>query len=386
MKKFSLANEEELFVKKETTEGTLVYPVASNKILAVGAATTGQESEFLEDGQVRARRSRATPIKGRTNAGTWSFNTYVKPSGVLGTAPEADVLLECAMGKKTGGGAFPIVYAFDSTTNLPSFSLWRKVGHTVFSMAGCTVNQAEFSVAGNEIAQIAWSGEFMKWNYAGTAYLSGIAAGGDNHIHVNDATRFSGANAIRVIVGADTNSGLGYLVTGINYTTNELTVSPVLATGAASLAAVAGWYPTSGTEVGQPVHGKLGLVTIDTTPAVVLSGKVTLVNNIKYYVDEKNNQLYPTIYGAPGFRDVTGSLQLYFYKNTSTYFYRSDNQIQDALILPAGNVSGKIMELSCPRIEYKTPPISGDTEIMIELPFTAVASAAGDDEFVVTFK
>jgi hypothetical protein len=386
MKKFSLANEEELFVKKETTEGTLVYPVASDKVLAVGAATTNQDGEFLDDAQVRPRRSRATPIRGRTNAGAWSFNTYVKPSGVLGTKPEADVLLECGMGKKTGGGASPIVYALDSTSNLPSFSLWRKVGHTVFSAAGATVNVADFSIAGNEIAQIAWSGEFMKWYYAGTAYLTGIAAPGDNHVHVNDATRFSGAGKIKVTVGADTNGGLGYLVTGIDYVTNTLTVSPVLSAGAASLSAVAGWYPTSGTEVGQPVHGKLGLVTIDSTPAVVLSGKITLTNNIKYYTDEKNNQMYPTIYGAPGFRDVTGSIQLYFYRNTSSYWYRSNSQIQDALILPAGNVPGRIMELSCPRIEYKTPTISGDTETMVELPFTAVASPAGDDEFTVTFK
>lgn len=386
MKKFSQANEEELFVVLESTEGILAYPTSSNKILAVGAATTNQEVEFLDDEQVRAERSRRTPIKARTNPGSWSFTTYVKPSGSLGVAPEADVLLECLMGEKTVNPSTSVVYTFDSTSNLPSFSLWRKIGHTVFSMSGCTVNQGEFTIAGNEIAQIAWSGEFMRWRMAGTAYAASLVSPAAQTVTVDDATRFLGVGS-RITVGADTKSGVGYTVSGINYATNVITISDVggFVTGCAQGAAVAGWYPTSGTEVGDPVHGKLGACTIDGTTAIILSGKITVVNNIKYYTDEKNNVLYPTVYGAPGFRDVTGTLQLYFYRNTSSYFYRSNVQMQDALILPAGNVAGKIMELSCPAIEYKSPTISGDEEIMLELPLTAVGNA-GDDELAITFK
>jgi hypothetical protein len=391
MKKFSLANEEQIFVKKETTEGTLVYPASTDTVLAVGAATSDQETEFLPDGQVRARRSRLSPIKGRTNPGAWNFTTYVKPYGTLGYAPETDVLLTCALGKRTPATdtpPTPIVYSLDSSSNLPSFSMLRKIGHTVFYMAGCTVNQAQFNVAGNDIANIAWSGQFMKWYYAGEDTLKTTTSGGQAYVIVNDPFRFTAT--ARINIGSLTNGGLGYLITSVNYTTGQVNISPSLPGGGSGVvtagATIAGWYPSTQVERGLPVHGKLGIITIDSINAVILTSQITLTNNIKYYTDEKNGQWYPTVYGAPGFRDVSGSLSLYFYKNTSQYFYKSSNQIQDALIVPAGSVAGKIMEISCPRIEYKSPKTSGNEEIMIALDFTAVSSTAGDDELTVTFK
>jgi hypothetical protein len=259
----------------------------------------------------------------------------------------------------------------------------RKVGHTVFYMAGCTVNQGQFNIAGNEIATINWSGQFMKWYYAGTDTLALAVGGSQAYIMVNDPRRFTAGG--RFTLPSQTNGGAGFLITSVNYATGRVNCTPNVA--AASLAAVVSpWYPSTATEDGAPVHGKLGMVTIDATNAVILSSQVTITNNIKYYVDEKNGRWYPTIYGAPGFRDVGGTISLYFYKNTTNYFYRSEYQEQDALIIPAGSVAGKIMEISCPKIEYKSPQLSGNEEIMIELPFTAVGSATGDDEITVTFK
>ncbi|MBW2037193.1 MAG: hypothetical protein JRI41_06910, partial [Deltaproteobacteria bacterium] len=138
MRVFAKANEEILFVKKETTAGSLVYPSATDAVLAVGAATVGQETEFLDDEQIREERSRRSPIKGRTMAGEWSFTSYIKPSGTKGTPPETDVLWECGLGTKTVNPGVSVVYSLSSGT-LPSFSLVRRVGHTVFFCAGCTV-------------------------------------------------------------------------------------------------------------------------------------------------------------------------------------------------------------------------------------------------------
>jgi hypothetical protein len=386
MKKFALANEEQIFLKKEYPEGVLVYPAATDLVLATGAAATNQENEFIEDAQKRNRRSRMSPIMGRINPGAWSFSTYVKPSGSLGVAPETDVLWECAFGKKTPHPGASIVYSLDSSSNLPSFSMLRKVGHTIFFMAGNTVNVCEITVAGNEIASVAWSGEFMKWWMAGEAELTTQCQAGDDHCHINDARRFSDEK-VKIVIGTNTNSGDGYLVTSVDYDTNIINFSPVLIAGNQNIgAAVKGWYPSSGVETGKPVHGKLGDITINDTRAVILSSKITLTNNIKYYTDMKSGLLYPTVYGAPGFRDAVGTLQLYFYKDMPNYFYRAAHQMQDELIIQAGNVAGKKLELSCPRIEYKTPTISGDEEVMIELNFTAIGSASGDDEITATFK
>lgn len=384
MRVLATASEEILFVKKETVSGVLVHPVGSDVIRAVGVASTNQSDELLEDGQLSNRRSRLSKIKGRTNPGSWSFTTYVKPSGTLGAAPEHTVLFECLMGKKTGGGGSPVVYSFDSANVLPSFSLWRKVGHSVFGMAGCTVNQAGFSISGGNIAAISWSGEFMKWYRAGTTTLASSVGAIDTEITVTDASLFTPNT--KITIGSLTNSGSGFLITAVNYTTNKLTISPAAGGTASAGDVVAPFLPTPTYASGTPVHGKLGIVTINDTPAVVLEANIQVTNNVKYYVDEKNGVMYPTVYGTPSFRDVNGNLRIYYYKNIPGYFYRSEYQIQDELVIPAGDVSGKIMELSCPYIEYETPSLEGDTEVMVSIGFTAVGSSTGDDELTITFK
>jgi len=385
MKILSMGYEEEIYVVKETTEGTLAYPTASELVLAVGVSTIGQEPELIDDEQLRGMRSRLSPIKGRVNTGEWAFTTYIKPSGVLGTAPEADVLFECLFGVKTVTPDTSVVYSLDSSSNLPSFSLWVKKGHTSFAMAGCTVNQGEFSITGNEIGQVAWSGQFMRWYKAGEATLQGTCANGASTCTVDHPERFSSSNT-KITIGDDSNSGSGYTITNVNYVTGVITFTPVLAgAGEASGLNVYPWWPATGTEVGRPVHGKLGICTIDGVSTKVLSASLTFVNNIKYYEDEKNGQLYPTSYEAVGFRDVTGTLQLYYYKGAAGYFYRAEEQVQDALIIPCGDVTGKIMRLTCPQIEYKAPNISGDEEVVMDLPFGALGTVVGDDEITCTF-
>jgi len=384
MRTLALASEEILFAVIETEAGTLAYPTATDVIRAVGTANVNQSDELLEDGQLSNRRSRLSKIKGRTNPGTWSFTTYTKPSGTLGVAPEHDLLFECAMGKKGSGTGSSIEYTFDSTSVLKSFSLWRKVGHSVFAAAGCTINQVGISVAGSAISQISWSGEFMKWFRAGTSKLTSAASELDTTIVVEDASLYTPNT--RINIGELDNSGSGYKITEVNYTTKTLTISPALEDDAASGTAVTPWLPTPSYKSGTPVHGKLGIVKIAGNEAIILEANIQLTNNIKYYVDEKNGVMYPTIYGAPTFRDVTGNLRLYFYQNIPGYFYKSEYQIQDALIVPAGDKSGAIMEISCPKIEYETPSLEGDTEVMVSLGFTAIGSATGDDEMKIIFK
>ncbi len=384
MRTLALASEEILFAVKETEAGTLAYPTSTDVIRAVGTANVNQADELLEDGQLSNRRSRLSKIKGRTNPGTWSFTTYTKPSGVLGTAPEHDILFECAMGKKATGSGNSIEYTFDSANVLPSFSLWRRVGHSVFAAAGCTVNQMGISVTGASISQISWSGEFMKWYRAGTSALSADADALDTEIVVVDSKLYT--PKMKIKIGTLDNSGSGFTISAVNYSTNTLTISPALTDDVEIGDVVSPWLPTPSYKSGQPIHGKLGIVKIAGQDAIILESSIQVTNNIKYYVDEKNGVMYPTIYGTPTFRDVTGTLRLYFYQNIPGYFYKSEYQIQDALIIPAGDKSGSIMEISCPRIEYETPSLEGDTEVMVSLGFTAVGSATGDDEMKITFK
>jgi len=387
MKLFSLANEERVFVKKETVEGVLEYPGAANAVLVTGAMGVGSEIEFIDDAQLRGGRSRLRPIKGRTHPGSWSMTTYAKPSGALGVVPETDVLFECLMGKKEINSGVSVVYSLDSSLNLPSFSLWVKKGHTVFALEGCTVNQAELNISGGEIVGVNWSGNFMQWYRGGYALTTAIVATSATTLTVDDATRFSGPNRMKISIGDDTNTGAGYTVTAINYTTKVITFSPgLVGAGEASGAVVQGWVPATSTEVGSPIHGKITDVTIDTFPATLLSSRVSIVNNLKYYEDEMNGEWFANAYGTTGFRQIEGSLGLFFRKHVSTYFYKSEYQIQGALLIKCGPSAGNFMEVSLPHIEYRTPTLSGDEEVLMDIPFIAVATAALDDEASITFK
>jgi hypothetical protein len=386
MKLFSLGNEEKVFIKKEAVEGTLEYPDGNDAVLVTGATGIGQEIEFIDDAQLRDSRSRLSPIKGRTSPGAWSAGTYLKPSGTLGTAPEADVLFECLMGSKLATPGVDVVYSLDSSKNMPSFSMWVKKGHSVFAMAGCTVNQGEFGISGGEIVGVGWSGQFMQWYRGGNALMKADALAAASSIVVDDPTRFSGAGKMKIVIGDEDNAGNGYTITSINYGTGALGISPNLDDAVSTGAIVRGWYPSTSVEVGSPVHGKITTVTIDDIQATLLSASFTIVNNVKYYEDEMNGLWVPTTYGTTGFREVQGSMTLYFRKPTTNYFYKSEYQIQDALKILCGSTAGLKMEAHFPQIEYRTPALSGDEEVMMEIPFVAVASASLDDEVSLTFK
>jgi hypothetical protein len=381
---FAFSNEEECFVAKETTCGTLVKPTASDRIFSVGPVEFSQEQEFLDDEQIRASASMLSPIKGRKNPGEWSMNTYVKPSGAPGTAPEHDVLYECAMGSKTITGGTSVEY--ELANQLDGFSLWVKKGHTVFAFRGTAVQSMEHGVSGDAIAGASWGGNYMEQLWAGTATSHGTYTGSETDIVMKPKHSLRYREGMYIVIGDDDNSGNGYLITAANYTTDTLTITPALGSGQGSDPAVTPWWPTAGAEVGESVHGKLGMVTIDGDDAIVLSGNVTLTNNIKYYLDEKNNVWTAERFGRPGKRAVEGTLEAYFMQAGPTYFYRAEYQIADALIIPAGNVSGYIMELSVSYAEYGSPTLSGDEEFQQTIPFKGIASASLNDEFKITFK
>jgi len=381
---FAFANEEQAFVKLETACGILVKPSTANRIYSVGPVDFGFEQEDLEDGQIRSSASKVSPKKGRKNPGDFSFTTYVKPSGTPGLAPEHDVLFQCLMGVKTPDPGVKTTYSL--ANQLDSFSLWLKKGHTAFALRGCTINSAEFSIAGEAIASIRWSGNSMETIWAGTETSPANLIASTTVIQLNTGGAALFCVGMYVSVGSDTNGAAGYAIINVNYNLDRITIGTPLATPQGIGATIAPWLPAAGVEVGEPVLGKLGMVTIATTDAIIKSASLSITNNIKYYTDEKNNTLTAERFGRPKMREINGSLNLYFLKRGLSYFYRSAYQIANALVIPAGNVSGYIMELLVPYAEYKTPKISGDEELGQDLSFMALASGSGNDELSIVFK
>jgi len=384
---FAFANEEESLIKMESSCGTLIKPAITERIYTVGPVGFTQEQEFLDDEQVRSTASRFSPIKGRKMPGDWNFNSYVKPIGAVwaapGDEPEHDVLFECLMGAGAAGGGG---YRYSLANQLSSFSLWTKKGHTVFAFRGVTVEQAEFGISGEAIAGVGWTGKYMEQKWAGT--ITAVSAATNTVVLPARGTeRYT--IGMFIFVGPDTNNTAGYEITAIDHAANTLTISPNLTNNpqvCGSTPEITPWWPTGGSEIGEPVHGKMGMVQVGGQNCVVLSARVTVVNNIKYYINEKNNQWTAERFGRPKVREIDGELELFFLKPGPSYFYRAEHQVPNAIVIPVGNVAGYIMEINVPYAEYRTPRISGEEEFIQNIPYIAVASSDENDEMTITFK
>ncbi len=379
---FAFANEEECFAVVEGACGSLTKPGVGDRIYSVGPVDIGQEREWLNDEQIRASASAFSRLRARKMPGEWNMNSYTKPSGSVGSAPEHDVLFQCAMGNGGAGGGG---YQYTLANQLDSFSLWVKKGHTVFAARGTTVNVADFGVTAEEVSGISWSGQYMEQLRAGThQYLSTVSISATTiPIGVAGCRKFS--EGMFIHVGDSTNGVTGYELTDVNYTTGVITISPALEQEEVN-PLITPWWPIASSEVGTPGHGKMGVVTINDAPAIIISARVTLTNNVKYYVNEKNGLWTAERFGRPGRRAVEGEVELHYVRNATEYFYYADEGISSALVIPVGNVAGYIMNLGVPYAEYGSPKISGEEEYVQNLPFVGVAdAAAGNDEFVITF-
>ncbi|MHA1386758.1 MAG: hypothetical protein ACTSR3_23630 [Candidatus Helarchaeota archaeon] len=375
----SFANEEECFVIKETTAGTLKKPGTDDRVYTIGPFDFGQDQEFKEDEQIRASASMLSPIKGRKLAGEFTANTYVKPSGAKGTAPEHDVFLECLMGTKTVNAGVSVVYTLANT--LPSFSFWSKKGDTVYAGRGATVNTGAFTIPGDDISTITFGGNFMELLWAGTAKTQSISS---SVLTMDSGGAQLYVEGMYVNVGSDDNSGAGFEITDVNYSTDKITLES--APSVSGVQTVTPWWPSSGVETGEPVFGKMGIVKVGGNNFVTLNVSVSMTNNIKYYDYEKNNVWTAEKYGRPGKREINGEIEAHLLPRGPSYRYRAEYQVSNALILPAGKTSGYIMELSVPYAEYASPSLEGTEEFLQRIGFKAIASSSLNDEFSITFK
>ena len=378
MSEIAYANQEQMFAIAESTPGQLRKPIASNRMYSVGPVDFGQDQEFLDDEQIRATASRLKQLTGRMMPGEYSFDSYVKPSGTRGVAPEHDLLFKSMMG---AGAIDGLDYSYTLTNQLPSFSLWVKKGHTVFAFRGATVEGADFGISGDALSLISWSGKYMRELRCGTGYTSAVVG---STLTMETAAAESYSEGMYVVVGGNTNGGAGFRILKIVVGQNKMVLNAV--PGGPNRQEITPWWPIASEEKGFPQHGKLGKVLVNGRETIVLTANVSMVNNIKYYIDEKNDLMTAERYGRPKIREIEGSLGMYFLKRGPSYYYRSEYQIPNALVIPVGKIGGKIMELQIPYAEYRTPKISGDEEFQEDVPFIAVASTGLNDEFKIVFK
>jgi hypothetical protein len=387
-----------VFIKEETTPGTLVYPVATDVVHLIEQGSVKQPRIFKPDPQLRSTLSKLSPVKGPYLAGEYNISYLIKPSGSLGVAPRCGVLLKALLGIETIVGGTTVTYTLASIdTALVSFSMAYRQGHIVYWCGGAYANQGTFPVEAGEsdaaLGQMSLTGPFLNMVWAGTTDVNDPAGyiATDTDITVTNAKVFKVGAKVEFQLADlswEDNSGAGYLISNINYTTNVITIE-ALAGPVPDNAEVRGFLPTA-TDAGTIVHGAYGQTTqnIDTGGAAdldILSSEIVINNNLTVIGDEKVNSDYPTSIVKAGNREIALTINEVVKKGFAENFYYSDNQSTYGMIIPVGDTAAYRYKLQAPQAEFMTPDITGDEELTGSRVGEAFATTAYDDEFSILF-
>ncbi len=384
--KIILAREHKIFVVPETTKGTLVFPANTNLVVPAGYGNIGQVPTYSDSEEIVDSRSLLAQFRDALPAGDWSLPMYLRPSGSAGVAPQGGALFKALFGAENIVASTSVTYAL--AKQLPSFSIWCKYGDTVFFASGATADQAKLGISKKGALKFDMSGKFMTMGWCGTDELATAityVATPITSVTVKDAKKYCVGGKIKI--GADDNSGAGYLVTAVNQTTKVLTISPGISTSQTINTLVAPYLPT-GAIVGDPVESRTTSVSFDggSTTIKIKGMDLSIGNGIQYLEDEISSVENPTDY-VEGQRSVSGSVTLQMRRDDLSYFYDSiaAGQVANLKISCGEATAGKRASITMGKARIKAPnmnPSSPTVELKMDI--TALGTN-GEDEISMLF-
>jgi hypothetical protein len=374
-----------IMLVKETSKGTLVFPSTGGsavETIGAGNADINQNPNFNDSDEIRNTRDVLSRFSDARPAGTWTIPTYMRPSGTAGSIPQDDVLYECLFGTKTVNSGTSVVYT--QALEKPSLSIWILKDHTLFFASGATVSSMKPNISNQGGVTQEWSGGFMSMGWVGTDALTAGASSSATSVVVSDSKRFVSGGRIYNYTKDDDNSGAGYEITGVNVTTETLTLSSGISEAWNSADVVKPFLPTR-VSVGSPLESNLTTVDIGSdTGKSVQTIDFTLNDPASYIEDEISTQGYPTAY-LEDVRDYSGEINLYLRKGDVKYFYDAYNDISTSVTINFGDTAGSQAALSLPYAAIEVPTLSTNAPaINVAIGVKALGSS-GEDSASLTF-
>lgn len=383
--KIAIMEGQEIFVVAETTAGTLVFPSASDMVVATGDGSLNQTPSFTDSDEIADTRSVLDSFQDVTPAGNFSIPTYVRPSGSAGSVPSAAALLEACFGTETIVGSTSVTYT--PTIALPTVSIWVKKKHsgvdegTVFFASGAVVDRLAMGITAKGAVKCDFSGQFMQLGWCGTDQLNGALTGSETDIIVDDAKKFCVGG--RIQIGTDDNSSAGYAITAVNTSTETLTISPANAGAQDDNTTVQPFLPT-GTATGYVAENRDSALTVGGESVNFKSLDFTYTNAVTVLADEITSSSYPSDY-AEGKRKVEGSLGIFLRHDDLKHFYNAMNGVDQAIVLTVDGGAGKITTVTMGQCRLSVPTVTPTAPtISLNIPFLAKASS-GEDEIDIEF-
>jgi hypothetical protein len=400
----SSALNQSIFLKLETTRGTLVYPTGTD-FLYVLAGGKLDFSQPFESSPHRSARHHNNIIKQKTTT-EWSFSTLfnIKQSGAYGASIDTAIkmLWKSMLGTET-----------DTTTALeydpssdPSitFSMFENLDHMAKQASGLFVESCEISLPGDGMAQANWAGSGMTVVNAGIG--KSVTA---NAVHTvtlvdpDEARRFDVGSKVMVVkadgVTRSADTAIPRTVESRDILTGNVVLSgAVLADSDGSVALtpvyLCYWEPVAATIVGidEPQTGLQGSISIDTLPSLscLRSATVSLTNN-----HEKADYCYGTaglsgpLFIPGGRLDVKVTLEMNLNANLVEFMSRIREFEAHNISLVLGDATNNHFKVELPRVIFPVPsisvPDSGSIPISFSDGFSLQQSLGSADEITISY-
>lgn len=369
----ALVRKSTLAVMLESTYGTMPTMTLSQVIASWGSPNFNSTFDQIEDQTIRNSLSKYGTIRGaETVSGDIGFP--FRGSGTAGTAPDPDVLYECAIGVKNTSTA--------STTHATNPC-------TTTSLVLVTGGGANFAVGdavlvGGEVTWVtAKATDTLTVSPAlATAPGFGAAVGAGVHYKLASTVKSFAAQFWRGDITREDYTGLVAESLTLDFATGQVPVPKV---------------GFQGKGMGSPVAQAYGLgaPTLDATIPLVARDMVVTIGGVSYpvgniafdYKMDLFRRLAVTTSGTqeilPTGRAITGSFSLVYENKTVEDAFRADTQAE--LRIVCGATAGNICAIRIPKMRYTETPKGEESGVYKYDTKWQAVPVAGEDEAVLSW-
>jgi len=395
----SIALEQKIFIKEETTRGILEAPTGADFIFTLNGASVNF-SQPIESSPHKSGRHHTSIIKQKTTT-SWTLPTFFNIDTALGAASTAEidpgmrVLFKSLMGKETT--VAPLVYTSEIAPDL-TFSIFEVGDLWSKQASGAFVEAGNASFPGDGQAQVEWSG------MAKTSLLVGmsksITANAANIVTVaaTEGTRFPVGSKVMIVKSngttrsTDTPDGTPRTVTAATSTTVTLS-GAVLADsdGTVNPVYLVYYEPTTPLAINNPQTGLVGSITIAglSSADCVRSATINMTNNHEpqdfcFGAEGLGGRIF-----TPGGRFTSElTLELNLNHELVEFLNGLKSFTGDNITLILGSAAGRHLEILVPKNIFPIPEISVPDTGTIPVTFTGTSYQTGldlADEVTISF-
>lgn len=365
-----LGYNQQYYAEVESTYATFVRPTATGAFNALSVSIERKQAQRPRRDN-RGVRGDYELVLGDREV-TWSVKGLVIPSGTAGTAPDMGALYMLAMGASANSPATSETYSHSSTQGAHgSITLHRWSDVLMEAATGCFCEDFKIAISGSDEPTVEFSGIAASYVMTGCSTLAAAMVATDQMNVVDNESSAFMTNSI-VQIGADTNSGVGYLISDDS---DPFTIQSSIS--ASNGADVLPYAPTP-TLAGSPANGISGSFSLDATTIVPVTA---FEYNVKNNMNAHRYALNPTVGDyTEGYREVTGSITIKLRRDQVHHLGRRLNAITTArdIAVVIGDTAGSICTINVDRARFDGSainfPDSGE-EADVQIPWRALASA-----------